>query len=160
MRFRLTLHILPLVLVALTACAASPAGKTTEGPTSSTSPARQAPDTADLSRTDEQGAVIVAVTPENLGNRGNTLNFRITMNTHSVNLGMDLTKLVTLQTDTGLNVSPISWNGPSGGHHISGTLLFPSIIEGKPILEGASHLTLVILEVGVPQRTFTWELGS
>ncbi|HEX2996847.1 MAG TPA: hypothetical protein VHP14_18645 [Anaerolineales bacterium] len=113
-----------------------------------------------LTRTDEQGAVMVDVTPGNLSNPVDSIEFEVGMNTHSVDLSMDLAALATLKTDTGRSVAPLSWEGMAGGHHVSGKLIFPSQVDGKPLLEGASTLTLVIQNVDVPERTFTWEIGS
>jgi hypothetical protein len=44
----------------------------------------------ELTRLDEQGMVTVEVTPLNLGMPGETLVFEVSMNTHSVDLSMDL----------------------------------------------------------------------
>lgn len=113
-----------------------------------------------LTLTDDQGAVMVDVTPSNLSNPSNTIEFEVGMNTHSVDLSMNLAEVATLTTDTGLMVVPLSWDGMSGGHHVSGKLIFPAQVDGKPLLEGASTLTLVIQNVDVSERTFTWEIGS
>jgi hypothetical protein len=37
-------------------------------------------------------------------------------------------------------------------------LLFPSIGEGKSILDGATKLTLTIIKVDAASRVFEWEL--
>ncbi len=112
----------------------------------------------DLARTDGQGAVEVEVTPSNLTNPGETLDFEVGLNTHSVNLNMDLATLATLKTDTGLSVNASSWSGESGGHHVFGSLTFPANLNGKSFLDGAKVLTLVIKNVDAPERTFTWNL--
>jgi hypothetical protein len=52
----------------------------------------------------------------------------------------------------------ISWIGTPAGHHVSGKLVFPATKDGKPILEGATKLTLTILNVDVPSRLFEWML--
>lgn len=108
--------------------------------------------------TDEQGAVSVAVTQLNLNGPGDTLDFMVSMNTHSVNLDMDLARNAFLVTDTGLTVSPIRWDAPSGGHHVSGTLSFSSVLGDKAVLDGVTRLTLTIRNVSVPERVFTWEV--
>lgn len=107
---------------------------------------------------DEQGAVVVEVTPLNLNTQGDTLDFEITLNTHSVDLGMDLAQLATLTTDAGITVSAISWDAPRGGHHASGKLIFPSIIDGKSILDGATNITVQIRDVDATLRTFVWRV--
>lgn len=104
---------------------------------------------------DEQGAVAVAVTPLNVGQAGTTLDFGVAMNTHSVELSMDLASLATLTTDTGVEVAASSWDAPLGGHHATGVLSFPA---GDSLLEGAATLTLTLVDVDAPARTFTWSL--
>jgi hypothetical protein len=110
-------------------------------------------------RTDQQGAVVVEVTPLNLDAPGQTLDFQVSMNTHSVDLSMDLATLATLATDAGLQAEAISWDGALGGHHVSGTLSFPATVNGKPLLEGASQLRLTIRSVDANARIFTWSIN-
>lgn len=117
-------------------------------------------DTADLSRTDGQGAVTVKITPLNLDNPGDTLKFDVAMDTHSVDLSMDLATLATLTTDTGLTIQPAKWEAPGGGHHADGTLSFPAMKDGKPILNGAIELTLTISGIDNTTRKFTWDLSA
>jgi len=62
------------------------------------------PSNDSATRTDQQGAVVMEVIPLNLGAPADTLDFDITMNTHSVDLSMDLATLATLTTDTGVTV--------------------------------------------------------
>ncbi len=112
----------------------------------------------DLARTDSQGAVTVEVTPLDLNNAGQTLDFEVAMNTHSVNLGMDLASLATLTTDTGRTVRATAWGAPKGGHHVSGQLSFPASVDGAPLLKGAKKLTLTLQNVDAPERTFIWDL--
>jgi len=109
---------------------------------------------------DEQGMVVIEVTPANLDGAADTLEFDLAMNTHSVDLSMDLATLSTLSTDTGFTVQPLRWDAPpGGGHHVSGKLIFPSMVDGKALLEGARKLTLTILNVDAPTRLFEWELN-
>jgi hypothetical protein len=111
-----------------------------------------------MQRTDEQGLVVVVVTPNNLGTPAETLEFEVSMSTHSVDLSMDLATLSTLTTDTGVTIPPSIWDAPRGGHHVSGKLIFPSAQNGASILQGATKLTLTITNVDVPTRVFEWEL--
>ena len=113
---------------------------------------------SELARLDEQGAVVFEVAPLNLGTPADTLEFEVAMNTHSVDLSMDLAMLSTLSTDTGASVPASKWDAVPGGHHVSGTLIFPSTQDGLSILEGASKLTLTIADVDAPSRVFAWEL--
>jgi hypothetical protein len=113
---------------------------------------------SEMSRTDEQGAVVMEVTLLNLGTPAAELEFEVSMNTHSVDLSMDLATLATLTTDAGVTVPATLWDAPRGGHHVAGKLIFPATKDGKPILEGASKLTLTILNVDASSRVFEWKL--
>lgn len=172
-----TLLLLGLLLVA---CSSSPSPVATEEATSAapppvttgaavpseaTSPTNEVAPT-DLpaesgsaeTRVDEQGTVIVSVTPLNLSSPGTTLDFEVILETHSVDLSMDLAALATLTNDNGRTVKPTSWDGPQGGHHVAGTLSFPTEANGELLLADASGLTLTINNVDAPERVFTWEL--
>ncbi len=114
---------------------------------------------ADLTRTDSQGAVEFAVTPLNLTQPGDTLDFDVSMNTHSVNLAWNLAAQSRLTTDTGREAVGQSWP-EGGGHHVDGTLTFPiKAADGTPLLAGAKKLTLTIQNAGAPERTFVWDLN-
>jgi hypothetical protein len=63
-----------------------------------------------------------------------------------------------LTTDTGLTVSAVAWDAPSGGHHVSGVLSFPASLGDQGVLEGAEQVTLTIRNVDVPERVFMWEI--
>lgn len=113
-----------------------------------------------LTRSDTQGAVTFEVTPDNLGNPGNELVFEISMNTHSIDLSMDLATLATLTTDSGNTVQASLWDAPLGGHHVSGKLSFPVNMDGNSLFDGATKLSLIIKDVDAPQRVFTWDLQN
>jgi hypothetical protein len=108
-------------------------------------------------REDAQGAVTVLITPHNLYSGGETLDFEVALDTHSVDLGMDLAFLSTLTTDTGKTVQALRWDAPLGGHHVSGVLSFPASQDGALVLEGATELTLAIRDVDAPERIFRWQ---
>ena len=151
--------VFPLLLIfILSACAPSKATTNQTQPTSSSSTSNDAATTADLTRTDQQGAVVVEVTPLNLDNPSEQLEFDVAMNTHSVDLSMNLATLATLTTDKGVTVQATTWEGMSGGHHVSGKLIFPATQGGKSILEGANKLTLTITGVDAASRVFEWTL--
>jgi hypothetical protein len=107
---------------------------------------------------DEQGAVAVSITPLEASDDATTLDFEVAMNTHSVDLSMDLARLATLVTDTGGEVQAVGWSGGAGGHHVSGVLSFPAAGGGTALLEGATTMTLTLANVDAPVRTFTWRL--
>lgn len=109
-------------------------------------------------RVDEQGAVIVELTPSIMDAAAEQIVFDVSLNTHSVDLSMDLAALATLETDTGLSVRADSWDAPLGGHHVSGKLLFPAKLDNALVLEGARHVTLTIRDLDAPIRIFEWDL--
>jgi hypothetical protein len=115
-------------------------------------------DASELTRIDDQGMVVVEVTPLNLGRPADNLEFEVSLETHSVDLGMDLAQLATLTTDTGIVIQATLWDAPRGGHHVSGKLIFPITRDGARLLDGATKLVLQIRDVDVPVRTFGWEL--
>jgi len=127
-------------------------------PATETIPASFPTASESLTRIDQQGSVTVAVTPLNFEQPGQTLDFQVSLETHSVDLSLDLATVATLTTDTGLVVQALSWGGPKGGHHVSGTLSFPSTQDGKPVMEGAKKLTLTIKDLDDPERVFIWDL--
>ncbi len=110
----------------------------------------------DLTQTKDEARVTVAVTPLNLNDQSAaTLDFKIALNTHSVDLGYDLAAIATLSNDAGEKVQPIQWDGPAGGgHHRGGTLSFPQLKNR------GQALTLTLRGIAdVPERTFTWKVN-
>ncbi|MEO8357102.1 MAG: hypothetical protein ABI621_14410 [Chloroflexota bacterium] len=172
---RLTLPILVILILILAACTSKPANPvptqprsepvSNAVPTPTDDPALLPtlfPNTAgssdDMTRTDEQGSVIFTVTPLHLGTPADSLEFDVVMNTHSIDLSMDLAPLATLATDAGVAIQAEKWDATPGGHHVEGKLVFPSAQDGISILEGASKLTLTIINVDAVSRVFEWEL--
>lgn len=107
---------------------------------------------------DQHGAIEVTVAPLNLNAPDGSLNFSVGLNTHSVDLSMDLAPLATLEADNGLAVQAVLWEAPRGGHHVSGVLSFPLTADGAALLEGAAQLSLKIRDLDAPERMFTWHL--
>ena len=119
-------------------------------------PASAAPIATDLTQTNDEAMVSIAVTPLNLEvPSAATLDFEIALNTHSVDLGYDLTQIATLSNTSGEQVQPTKWDGPDGGgHHRSGTLSFP------PLKRRGQTLTLTLRGIAdVAERTFTWKVN-
>jgi hypothetical protein len=152
-------YLLPLLLTTaliLAACSA-PASASDQDSTEPTPVSEEAASANNsLTRSDVQGAVTVNVTPLNLDNPSDELEFDIALETHSVDLSMDLATLATLTTDTGITVQATKWDAPRGGHHVEGTLIFPATKDGKAILDNASELTLMITDVDALSRVFQW----
>lgn len=111
-------------------------------------------------REDAQGAVTVEVTGKNPAANSETLDFDVAMNTHSVNLDMDLAKLASLTTNTGISIDALVWTTADSGHHVSGTLSFPGQVNGVSILDGVIEITLTIHNVDAAERIFTWQAGG
>ncbi|MBI4280985.1 hypothetical protein HY628_02195 [Candidatus Uhrbacteria bacterium] len=79
--------------------------------------------------------------------------FDLALDTHSVDLAQALEQVAALVDDQGNKYPPQSWEGsPPGGHHRTGILTFAAI---RPL---PSAVTLVIRDIGAPERTFVWEL--
>lgn len=112
------------------------------------------------SREDAQGAVTVIVTGKILSAEPETLDFEVVMDTHSVELNMDLAPLATLTTDTGMSVDGLVWDTDQSGHHVSGVLSFPATVNSISILDGAREVTLTIRDVDAAERTFIWQAES
>lgn len=114
---------------------------------------------ASMTQTNEGGQVTIQVTWQ--GRSAGPV-FHVAMDTHAVDLdGYDLRQLAVLRTDQGQEIQPTRWDAPTGGHHRSGTLSFPTTLsDGTPLIGSTTRsLELVIRNVaGVPERTFRWTL--
>lgn len=104
-------------------------------------------------KTDDQNSVTVAVTPLDISPQSSEWKFDISMNTHSVELDQDLTKSAVLIDDQGNEYKPIKWDGPVGGHHREGTLIF------KPITPASKSIELKITGIANVARIFLWQLN-
>ena len=155
---RFLFHALLTLSLALAACSAIATPLQTDPQPAPASTEIASPEFDSTTSVDQQGAITVDVTPLNLGAPTETLEFEVVMNTHSIDLSMDLATLATLTIDTGTTIQASLWDAPRGGHHVSGKLIFPAMKDGKSILEGASKLTLTIVDVDAPSRVFEWEL--
>lgn len=96
-----------------------------------------------------EGPVTVSVTPS-FG--AEFWSFSVSLNTHTVEIVEDMTKVSELIDDQGKSYQPLSWEGdPAGGHHRNGILKF-NALSPKP-----KSAELIIKEVGgVAQRSFKW----
>lgn len=155
---RILLPALLTLSLVLSACSATATPLQTDPQPASVSTDSSSPSNSSAMRTDQQGAIIFEITPLNLDSPTDTLEFDVALTTHSIDLSMDLAKLSTLTTDTGVSVESTLWDAPRGGHHVEGKLIFPATKDDKSILEGATKLTLTITNVDAPTRIFEWEL--
>ncbi len=104
-------------------------------------------------KTDDQGGVAIAVTPLDISPQSKEWKFGISMNTHSVELDQDLVKLAVLVDGRGNEYKPIKWDGPVGGHHREGTLVF------NPITPAPKSIELKITGIIDVVRTFSWQIN-
>ena len=105
-------------------------------------------------KTDDQASVNVVVTPLDLSQQSPEWKFDVGMNTHSVELNQDMTKFAVLVDDQGKEYVPIRWDGPVGGHHREGVLVF------NPITPAPKSVELKITGIADVIRTFTWQLNK
>ncbi len=149
-----------LLLVACSAVATStpaPTKAPTAPPTSSSAAGSDSKSSAQTSafesKSNSGGSVTVDVKPIAL-EAGQPIAFDFAMNTHSVDLSDDMTKIVILRDDAGKEYQPTAWEGPGeGGHHRSGTLKF------APLTSKPKFVELVIKGLAkVPERVFRWDL--
>jgi hypothetical protein len=115
---------------------------------------------ANLTKSDAQGAVTMKITPTNLENPGDAVIFEVLIDTHSVDLSMDLAQLAVLSTDTGKTVQATLWDAPRGGHHVEGKLSFTSTKDGSALIDGAKSVTITITNLDAPSREFTWSISG
>lgn len=105
-------------------------------------------------QSNKEGGLSIDVTPLSIS-AGQPLRFEVAFNTHQGDLNFDLIKQAILFDDKGNKYEPLEWQGETGGHHLSGTLVFP------PIFDSDKQMILKILDVyGVKERTFEWDLSD
>ena len=155
---RLLVPALLILFLVLAACSATVTPLPSDPQTAPVSTESASPSNDSATRIDEQGAISIEITPLNLTSPTDTFEFNVAMTTHSIDLSMDLAIQSTLTTDTGISVDATLWDAPLGGHHVEGKLIFPATKDGKPILEGATKLTLTIVNVDADSRIFEWTL--
>lgn len=132
-------------------------------PTASAADGDGATASGDLKRTSQGGNVTLEVTWDKDVPAADSLQFKVVMDTHSVNLdGVDLGRLAVLRNDAGKEVSPERWDAPAGGHHRSGTIAFPATAGGSALIgPQTKFIQMVVRDVaGVKERSFKWELSS
>jgi hypothetical protein len=98
--------------------------------------------------------VTVGVTPQNLSADAKTWDFKIVLDTHSVDLSGDLAKSALLLDGADGKYAPIAWEGAGpGGHHREGVLKFNAISPQPKAIE------LQIQRPGEAKpRSFRWDL--
>lgn len=102
-------------------------------------------------QTKTMGAVEVEVTPKTL-TKGKEAVFEVVLNTHSVDLNYDYTKIITLTDNLGKNYKALNWSGENSGHHLSRQLTF------EPLSTKAQKIILNIDGIDNQSASFTWDL--
>ena len=116
-------------------------------------PNQELTDSSYAEQKDETGPVTVTIKPVALPENGDW-EFAWTLQTHSVDLSMDIIEAVVLITGDGSEMKPTSWDGdPPGGHHRTGTVRFTA-----PDPPSESIVVQVKNVAGVPVREFNWVL--
>jgi YVTN family beta-propeller protein len=157
--FSLKAWVLPEVQASLTAVrfAAVPEDVAVSEPDDSVGDANPSADSAEMTQVNNQGAVTIAITLLNLQGSDTTLDFQVVLDTHAVDLDYDLAELAVLRDSQGNEYLPAAWDGPQGGHHVSGILRF----DGRTTIlaAGSTYLELEVRDVArIPSRLFRWEI--
>lgn len=106
---------------------------------------------AQSSQTKSMGAVEVEVTPKTIES-GKDIVFQISLNTHSVELDYDYTKIATLADEQGNTYKTTTWTGGNSGHHLEGELVFAALSQSP------KELTLTLEGIDNKSETFIWKL--
>ena len=104
------------------------------------------------SKTDDQASVTITVTPTLLSAESGEWKFDVVMDTHSVELDQDMTKVAVLIDEQRKEYRALNWEGPTGGHHREGILTFTKITPFPKSVE------LKISDIGDVVRIFNWQL--
>ena len=86
---------------------------------------------------------------------GKETGFEVKFDTHSVDLGFDLSEISSLSDGSGNSYGVGIWEGsPPGGHHLEGKLKFE-----KPILSSGESIRLVFRDVFEgKEASFSWKI--
>lgn len=103
------------------------------------------------SQTRQAGAVDIEATPVQL-EPGKEAVIELSLNTHSVELDYDFTKISYLEDDLDNKYKAHQWSGEKGGHHLGGTLTF------EKLQKNAKNVVLKISGVDDKEVFFEWEL--
>ncbi|OGY92137.1 MAG: hypothetical protein A3B30_02145 [Candidatus Komeilibacteria bacterium RIFCSPLOWO2_01_FULL_52_15] len=105
-------------------------------------------------KTNEGGEVTIDITPR-IDPASNVWEFEVALNTHTVKLPEDLTAVSALTDEQGNATAAVAWDGPTGGHHLSGILRFPApSVTPRQITVSMKGIG------GVATRDFTWQLAQ
>jgi len=100
----------------------------------------------------DEGGVSAEVTPIDFS-FSTPVKLKIDFTTHQGNLDFDMTKISYLLDDKNNKYIPASWDGGSGGHHLSGTLSF-----SEPIKDTKTIKFTIENVYNVEKREFFWQV--
>jgi hypothetical protein len=104
-------------------------------------------------KVDTQGAVTITITPLLLSSKDAEWKFDVGVNTHSIELDQDMTKVAVLVDSQGKEYRPLRWEGAGpGGHHREGLLVWKSIVPTP------KSVMLKIENIEAPVRSFVWDI--
>jgi len=106
------------------------------------------------SKVNDQASVTITVTPTLLSAESGEWKFDVVMDTHSVELDQDMTKVAVLIDEQRKEYRALNWEGPTGGHHREGILTFTKITPSPKSVE------LKISDIGGVVRIFNWQLSK
>lgn len=102
--------------------------------------------------TNEGGGLSITVTPIDFSFE-KPVQFKVALETHQGDLNFNLMQRALLFDEKNNQYLPTEWQGGSGGHHLSGTLVFPKITNN------AKQIKLIIKDVyNIESRQFLWNL--
>jgi len=105
-----------------------------------------------MERVPETGGVAATALPLNpRDEKASTLDFSIVMDTHSGSLPLDVAKIAAARGPSGTTIPATAWTGGGGGHHLTGTLSFPS-----GTLRSTALLTVTLRGDGGKDLAFIW----
>lgn len=102
-------------------------------------------------QTKSLGAVEVEITPIKL-KPGQPVQFSLSLDTHSVDLSYDYTKIISAQDDQGNVYKALNWSGENSGHHLNG------VLEFEPLSKEAQSIKLNVSGIDNQDTIFEWEL--
>ncbi len=99
----------------------------------------------------EMGAVTLELTPVQLETNKEVL-FNLELNTHSVELDYDYTKIIKMYDQNRDEYLVKEWTGEAGGHHLSGQVVFAELKDT------VTSVTIEIEGIDNQSGSFNWKL--
>lgn len=105
------------------------------------------------SQTYDQSEIKITVTPIDISPESKEWKFNVSIDSNSVELSQDATKVAILLDDSGKEYMSLRWESISTySNHREGVLIFP------PITPYPQHLKLIMNDINGIQKLFTWIL--